>query len=232
MKILLCDDEAVFLEQLYALVKEYMEHRFIECDITMTTEPEKILSGVQSFDIAFLDIQMGELDGISLAKELKRRNSRLALFFITNFKEYQDDAMDLQAFRYFEKPVDVKRLWAGLDRAMEHIDRTCVDIFVHVEGVQRRILADDIMYVTRHNRRVVVETVNGPLVVRESFDELCRSLPGRLFYQVHNSFLVNLHYVEICSYSALTLKNNTRIPIASRKQANFRKFWFGYIERR
>ncbi len=83
--------------------------------------PVEIRESGERFDLAFLDIQMEEVDGIALAKELRRRNGRMALFFVTNYAEYQDDAMDLQAFRFFEKPFDVIRLYAGLDKAMEYI---------------------------------------------------------------------------------------------------------------
>lgn len=232
MKILICDDEAIYLDQLSAHVKEYMNNHFIDCDITATTDPMSILKSNQSFELAFLDIQMEQVDGISLAKELKRRNNKLALFFVTNYNEYQDDAMDLHAFRYFAKPFNVDRLYTGLDKAMEYIDCSYVDVFVSGDGAQRRILVDDIMYIMRDNRRVVMVTKNESIVTKESFSEWCSRLPALFFYQVHNSFFVNLHYVEVYSYSELILTDGTRISIASRKQAAFRKVWFEYLRRR
>lgn len=232
MKIVICDDDAHYVEQLYIHITEYMKNRFIECDITTTTNPISIVKSDKKFDLAFLDIQMDQIDGISLAKELKRRNSRLALFFITNYNEYQDDAMDLQAFRYFSKPFNLNRLYAGLDKAMEYIDGAYVDIYLCGDGAQRRILTDDILYVMRDNRHVVMVTKNGSFNTKESFDEWCSKLPALFFYQVHNSFFVNLHYVDVYAYSELILSNGDRIPIASRKQAGFRKFWFEYLRRR
>ena len=232
MKILICDDEPMFLEQLYNHIVEYMKNRYIECEIIKTTDPLSIYNSGQRFDLAFLDIQMDNIDGISLAKELRKRNSKLALFFVTNYNEYQDDAMDLHAFRYFSKPFNLTRLYSGLDKAMEYIDGAYVDIFLCEGGAQRRILVDDIMYVMRDNRRVVMVTKNASFVTKESFDEWCNKLPALFFYQVHKSFFVNLHYVDVYSYSGLILMDGTRIPIASRKQAGFHKFWFEYLRRR
>lgn len=232
MRILICDDEPCYLEELYTHVREYMKNRFIDCEIVKTTDPMSVAESDDRFDLAFLDIQMSRLDGISLARELRRRNSKLALFFVTNYDEYQDDAMDLRAFRYFEKPFNVNRLYAGLDKAMEYIDGAYVDIFMSSNGTQSRILVDDIMYVMRDNRHVVMVTVHGSFITRESFDGWCSRLPALFFYQVHNSFLVNLHYVMTYSYSELVLTDETRISIASRKQAAFRKYWFEYLRRR
>ena len=132
---------------------------------------------------------------------------RLALFFVTNYDEYQDDAMDLQAFRFFEKPFNVKRLYAGLDKAMEYIDGAYVDIFLSENGIQQRVIADDILYVTREGRRVSIITKARDFSTSEKYDDLCEKLPQLFFYPVHKSFLVNLHYVERYVYSELLLTN-------------------------
>lgn len=232
MKILICDDEPHYLDSLKVHVQEYMQNRFINCSITAVTSPAEILRNNIRYDLAFLDIQMEGIDGIALAKELKKRNSKTALFFVTNFDEYQDDAMDLRAFRYFSKPFDIGRLYSGLDKAMEYIDGSYIDIFLYGDNAQQRIIIDDIMYITRMNRKVIVKTIYQSIPVREGFDELCEKMPQLFFYQVHKSYFVNLHYVKKYSYLELYLSDNTRIPIATRKQAQFHKYWFEYLERR
>ena len=232
MKILICDDEIQNLDLLRVHVQEYMDNRFIHCEITVSTCPAEILSKKEVYNLAFLDIQMGEIDGITLAKELKKRNSKIALFFVTNYDCYQDDAMDLQAFRFFSKPFDVGRLYSGLNKAMEYIDGAYVDIFLYGENAQQRILIDNVLYITRDGRKTLVRTARHDLISRESFDELCDKMPPLFFYQVHKSYFVNLHYVKQYSYTELLLTDGSRIPIASRKQALFHKYWFEYLRRR
>lgn len=232
MNILICDDETVFLESLRAHIQAYMKNHFIPCHIFATTDAKEVLNSNESYTLAFLDIQMEQLDGISLAKELKRRNGKVAIFFVTSYCEYQDDAMDLNAFRYFEKPFDVNRLYSGLDKAMEYIDGAYIDLFLYDQKAQKRILVDDILYVMRDNRRVIMTTQDHSFSTRESFDDWCKKLPNLFFYQVHKSFLVNLHYVNKYAYTELYLTNGVRIPIATRKQAGFHKYWFEYLRRR
>ncbi|MDD5796490.1 MAG: response regulator [Oscillospiraceae bacterium] len=84
-----------------------------------------------SYDLAFLDIQMNEINGIPLAKNLMARNSKVVIFFVTAYNGYQDDAVDLRAFRFFEKPFDAARLYSGLDKAMGCIDESYVDIYLY-----------------------------------------------------------------------------------------------------
>lgn len=232
MRVLICDDEETYLNTLKIHVEEYMNHCHIPCSITAITDPTAVLEENAAFDLAFLDIQMPGVNGITLAGQLRQRNPKLALFFVTNYEEYQDEAMDLQAFRFFEKPFDVKRLHTGLDKAMEYIDGAYVDIYLAENGIQQRVIADDILYVTREGRKVSLKTTGQKFLISEPYDRLCEKLPQLFFYPVHKSFFVNLHYVERYSYSELLLSDGTRVPVAPRKQSAFHKFWFEYLRRR
>jgi DNA-binding LytR/AlgR family response regulator len=93
-------------------------------------------------------------------------------------------------------------------------------------------MVDDILYITRSNRKVELKATLQSFTTRESFDDLCQKMPPLFFYQVHKSFCVNLHYVKQYSYSELYLTDGTRIPVAPRKQSSFHKFWFEYLRRR
>ena len=231
MKILICDDEQTYLDILRIHVEEYMQHHHILYRMTALLDASQ-LDQEELFDLALLDIQMPNIDGITLAKQLRQRNPKLALFFVTNFDEYQDDAMDLQAFRFFEKPFNIKRLYAGLDKAMEYIDGAYIDIYLSENGVQQRVIADDIIYVTRDGRRISLITNTRAFNISGKYDALCEKLPQLFFYPVHKSFFVNLHYVERYAYTELLLTNGARIPVAPRKQSAFHKFWFEYLRRR
>lgn len=232
MKILICDDEQTHVDTLQVYIEEYMRSHHIRFEITATTDATQILAMDKRFDLAILDIQMDACDGISLAKKLKKQNSRIALFFVTNYDEYQDDAMDLQAFRFFQKPFQTKRLYAGLDKAMEYIDGAYIDIFLSEKAVSQKVIVDDILYVTREGRKTSLITRQEEYTLSEKYDVFCECLPQRFFYPVHKSFFVNLHYVQRYSYTELILSNGVRIPIAPRRQSAFHKFWFEYLRRR
>ena len=98
MRILICDDETKYITELKNAVEEYMENCGIVFQIDTTTNPIDITGNDVVYDLVFLDIKMPEYDGIDLALELKKRNSKIVIFFITSFNEYQDTAMDLQVF--------------------------------------------------------------------------------------------------------------------------------------
>ncbi len=232
MRILICDDEERYILPLQEYLKAYMSERDIPCDITTATQSKKIFDTSDVFDIAFLDVQIPEVDGFSLATELRRRNGKTALFFITNYDGYQDSAMDLQAIRYLKKPFDPERLSNGLDRAMEYINGAYVDLYLYCGGIQQRVLVDDILFLTLENRKIAIQTKKNHFLVTGKFEDWVGRFPHLFFRQVHKSFLVNLHYVETYAYSELIMSDGTRIPVAPKKQAEFRRVWFEYLGRR
>lgn len=232
MKILICDDEKRYADTLKQHLDTYMTSRGVNYETDVICDPNVVLNGNTVYQLAFLDIQMNDIDGISLARVLQERNNKVIIFFVTSFKNYQDDAMDLHAFRFFEKPIDPERLYTGLDKAMEYIDETYIDFFTYTNNELKKILIDDVIYVERGNRQITLVTTHGNYTTRETFEEWCEILQNTFFYKVHKSFIVNLHYITSYKYTELWIQNNIRIPIASRRQADFHKFWFSYLRRR
>lgn len=231
MKIVICDDEKNNLNQLKIHIEEYMKNHYMKAEFFTTTNPSKILATDIVFDLAFLDIQMPEIDGITLAKELKSRNNKVILFFITAFDEYQDEAMDLHIFRFFDKPLNIERLYSGLNRAIEYLNESYIDMYIENKNRHIKVSVDDIKYIKRENRKNTVVTNNEIYTVRCKFDDLISALPNTFFYLVHKSFYVNLHYITEYSYKEIYI-DDTRISVATRKQADFHKYWFNYIKRR
>lgn len=233
MKILICDDENTNLELLKKHIAEYAAAHSLRADIFATACSKEIVDNDTVYDLAFLDIQMPDFDGITVAKKLRERNAKVVIFFVTAFDEYQDEAMDLQAFRFFEKPFDVQRLYASLDKALQHIDETYIDLFLHNDGEDKKILVDDIVYIRRDNRKIILRTKDDKeYVTKRDLNQWLEELPNTFFYQVHKSFIVNMHYITKNSYSVIWLNDDIRVPVASRKQVDFHKYWFQYLKRR
>ena len=228
MKILLCDDDKKSLDKLTVTVENYMKNRMFQYLIISTTSSKAIIENDEIYDLAFLDIQMEEVDGLKLAESLKKRNENIIIFFVTNHNEFQDDAMDLRIFRFFNKPFDEERVYAGLDKAMTYLNTNLVDIYLKDGKEHIKVFVNDICYVKRENRKVYIVTKSKTYETNENLENWIEKLPQTYFYLVHNSFFVNLHYITKYSYTELIV-NNDRISIATRKQADFRKYWFNYL---
>ena len=117
-------------------------------------------------------------------------------------------------------------------RKVPDIDGAYVDLFLSENNAIQRVIADDILYVTRDGRRASVVTPEKIYSTADKFDDLCEKLPQLFFYPVHKSFFVNLHHVDRYTYAELLLTDGAKIPIAPRRQSAFHKFWFEYLRRK
>ena len=114
MKIIVVDDEAMQLEMLKDAVREAVP----DCELTGFSNPLEALdwSRANAPEIAFLDIQMPVMNGIALAKELKKSNPKINLVFVTGYyAEYVFDAMPLHFSGYLQKPVNAQKVRQELD---------------------------------------------------------------------------------------------------------------------
>ena len=109
MRILLVDDEKLQLTRLEESVKSVLP----TADIVSYTNPVLALkeNKKQKIDIAFLDIEMPELNGIQLAKSLKSINPRINIVFVTAYNRFALDAMKLHASGFVTKPVNEEKVF-------------------------------------------------------------------------------------------------------------------------
>ncbi len=115
MRIAVCDDDALMLEQLQKHIRAYFEKACVKCpEIVCFSDGESLLSDKGEKDILFLDIEMPGINGIYVGNELKRQNENIIIFVVTSYSEYLDDAMRFHVFRYLSKPLDVHRFFRNI----------------------------------------------------------------------------------------------------------------------
>ena len=78
----------------------------------------------QAYDrtqILFLDIEMEKMDGIALAREIRKHNRQMQIIFVTGYMEYIQEGYDVEALHYLLKPVSQEKIDSVLDRAVERL---------------------------------------------------------------------------------------------------------------
>lgn len=103
MRILAVDDKAMPRKALMQAI----EGAAPEAEVVACANGAEVLARPDAggFDVAFLDIDMPGMDGIQLARELKRLNPRVNIVFATGFGEYMAEAFALHSSGYLRKPV-------------------------------------------------------------------------------------------------------------------------------
>ena len=229
MKVVVCDDDVICANEIKLNIEETLREKAVAADVTLFSDSRELMNTDGSFDLAFLDIQMPGTNGIDLAYQLKAKNKNIIIFFITSYDSYLDEAMDLNAFRYIKKPLDIKRLRSGIKKAISYINNTSVTFHLKNEAGIHTINSNEIVYVEiiRHSTKVV--TIGGEYISSNTIDYWKDKLCSQAFINVHKSFIINMNHITNYKRDTVTLSGQYQIPIAYRRQAAFRSFFFEYF---
>ena len=163
-------------------------------------------------DLFFLDINMPEISGLSLAKII---NKKAQVIFTTAYRDYAVEGFNLQAADYLLKPISYDRFLQAIEkvspRKKEESAASC--IFVRADRKMIKIDFDAILYLESLSDYVKIFTLNKTIITRETITNLEQKLPGQNFIRIHRSFIVS--FKKINSYTNEFIEiNDKAIPIS------------------
>ncbi|MCR5523975.1 MAG: LytTR family DNA-binding domain-containing protein [Clostridia bacterium] len=229
MRVVICDDDKSCIDDIYTNIQSIMTENNISAQINTFTDSEELFECGNHYDLAFLDVEMKPFSGIETARKLKTINKNIVIFFITSFDKYLDEAMDINAFRFIKKPIDVKRLRSGLLKALTLIDNTQVSFHLKEDNSIVTVSSNDIIYIEIVGRSTEVVLENKKYISANKIDFWESKLVASFFYRVHKSYIINMKYITQYSRDMVTLAQKYNIPISYRKQVAFRTAFFDSI---
>lgn len=231
MKIAICDDEIEYVNDIEQHLKQYFTEHGLSLNLFKYNNGIELLNSQNSFDIAFLDIEMPDINGIELGKKLQSTNPDLVLIYITAYNHYLDDALDLGITRFFDKPIDSKRFYKGLDKAIEKLDQT--EVQIHLKDSDNGITSvkiNDIIMAEIEKRKTKIVTKDKIYYSKSDIKFWRENLNKSYFESPHNSFIINTNYITYYQKDYVILYDKYNIPIAYSKRAEFKKKFMMLME--
>lgn len=220
--IAVCDDEIMECNRIAKKIGEMLAEMKVPCTVKQFYSGRELLQSSDSFDLIFLDIIMGEMDGMRTAQLVRQRAYDKILVFISSSREYVFDAYEVEAFQYLLKPVEEGKLRRVLQKAVLRTeDRSREFIVINRERQKKKLLLDDIFYFEIRGRLIDVHGTGGIFSYYGQIGVLEKDLDGKGFFRCHKSYLVNLKYVDVYNRQEIVLDNGERIVIAKRRYEEF-----------
>lgn len=232
MKIVICDDNLNIVNEVKGLLDKYALSKNISLDISAFDNGQAVIDSNEKFNIAILDVEMPGCNGIELGKILREKNRHIVLMYITSHKKYLDEALNLNAARFFEKPIDSKRFYDGLDNALKRIDNTTIKFFLKENNASVRINANDIIYVEIEpigHRKTKVVTEEKTYISSNKIAFWEEHLISSLFVKTHKSYIINMEYITKYENDTLQLDGKYNIPISRNYQSSVHKAFIRYM---
>ena len=120
MKVLICDDDKCIVDEIKNNLNTFSDKHRIVFDIDLFYNGVELLNSNISYDMAFIDIEMPLVNGLTLSAQLKKVNSNIIIFIITSHDAYLDDAMDLDVFRYSRCQNNIRRIFGNVRSDFAH----------------------------------------------------------------------------------------------------------------
>lgn len=213
-QIAVCDDSQSDREYVSGLVREWSKTWGTEIHMDLFPSAEAFLfhyAEHKNYDILILDIEMGEMDGVSLAKTLRRENETVQIIFLTGYSDYIAEGYEVAALHYLMKPVKKEKLFSVLDRAADKVQKNETVLNLESGGEMVRVPIHQLRYADVMGNYVTLHAKE-EYTVKMTLSELEKQLDER-FYRAGRSVIVNLTAIIRVTKTEIKLSDGTAIPL-------------------
>ena len=233
MKIAICDDETIILDEVSSYIKKYSEQSGkSEIEVFPFNSASSLLNSIDNgalFDIFMLDVYIGDEMGTTLAREIRAREIENPIIFLTTSVEHAPQGYETGTLRYLIKPLEPEKFYEAMSAAFLQAEKNTKQLIrLKTENGIESINANNIMYSESHDHHQYIKLDNGQLLkVRTTVSELFATLAKNDgFFRLGSAYIINLRNIKNLTSSEILLYNNTTIPIPRGKYAELKKvFW-------
>ena len=232
LKIAVCDDNEEHISALRKMLDEWSENKPFAVIIYEYTSAESFLFSYpdKPCDIILMDIEMKNLNGMELAKKLRKSGDMLPIIFITGYSEYIGEGYDVEALHYLLKPVEKEKLFEVLDKYTKKHDPQN-DIVLSCNDKNIRVDQENIRYCEARGKKTEVHIPDKNVLICNSGINDLQKILGENFIFCHRSYLVNLRFIKSISKTEIEIDGGENIPLSRRlyKEVNerFIEFYTG-----
>ncbi len=236
LRIAICDDEVVFRKNIKRYIERYLTYKKIEFEIDTYNSGKSFLGlGIEMVDysIVFLDINMDEIDGISIAKKIREYSSEVYIVFVTAYIDYSLEGYKVEATRYLLKSnVNFDDLiYECLDTILKKMSYTVQKKKFKFNECEKEVFINRILYVESKLHKLefhVMENKSAVYTQYSTLNILEKEMQGFNFLRIHQSFLVNLQHIENVKNYKVLLSNKQELGIAKARYKEVKQRFITY----
>ena len=234
IRMILCDDDPIFLERMRADIRAALKQLDTEAVIQTFPEAEIIpQEALRDCDIIFLDIDFNgkKYTGIDIARKIRSIRPNAIIIFLTNYIEYAPEGYEVQAFRYALKSEIDKKLPQYLQAAIGRLLVEKEPFRISVSGEPVTLYLEDILYIESQGHNAVIYSQKSEkrsdtikeYKVYSSLSKLEQQLSDRGFLRIQKSYLVNMRRLKQYRCNEALLDNGITLPVSEKTYSENKK---------
>ena len=224
IKVVVVEDQKKWLQQIDQHLKLYSQERSVLFDVISFETGEAFLSQYQGdADLIFMDIGLPNKNGIEISREIRKKDDRVCLVFLTELSQFAIQGYEVNAYDYLVKPMKYDLFVVKMDRILDHIKRATKKYFTIKEGSDiHRILFDDIFYLESQKHYIYFHCKDETYRMRGSLDDIQNEFLSSGFSKINRSIIVNLDCVSDYTNTEITIGKEV-LPLSRVYKADFLK---------
>lgn len=232
MNILICDDNEGYLNQIDNIVKNWLENNGIDAQVYATANVHSAINvaGFSEYQIAFVDVEMPDMNGFEFTKVLRKKNPDIIIIMITNYTNYVYDAFSFQVYSYIYKDdMDIK-IPDILGKAIGEITDFSKMFTYKIQRETYMINTRRIMYFQVNLHHMEMYTEGGMVEFVEPMKNVETRLNKDIFVRINRNNIVNVRFVEEVTCDYVLIGGNVKLPISNKymKELQYKRLqWYG-----
>ena len=213
-KIAICDDTEIDRNFIKDIVTDWANKSGVKPDIHMFSSAEEFLfeyEDCKDYQILLLDIEMGQMDGVSLAKELRKTNDSAQIVFITGYSDYIAEGYEVSALHYLMKPVREEKLSEVLDRAVSKLGKDEKALMLESGGETNLVPIYRIRFIDVRGNYTTVHA-DKEYTIKKTLSDVEKELDER-FFRVGRSCIVNLTQISKVTKTDIFFNSGETVPL-------------------
>ena len=226
LRIGICDDIREEVEKQEKQVRQITYQMGIRTDIRKCYSGMDLLMEIElsgQFDIIFLDIELGGINGIETARQIRESDVNCNIIFITSFEQYSKEAISVHPFAFVDKPVAYAQMKKII---IDAYDKLQIDdkFAFKFNKTYYNISLNKIMCFMSEKRIINIYCIDKICTFYGKMNDVEVNLKKKQadFWRIHHSFLVNPRYIEEYHYDKIVLENGISLEISRAKRENIR----------
>lgn len=217
IKIALIDDNREFIQNFGRMLAQGFEAAGLQCDIQIYHDAlsfECAGAEVPPYDICFLDIEMPGMNGMELAKRMRKGKGQEIIVFLTAYSEFIRAGYEVKAFDYLTKDRAAQEIGSLVKRLINEMDVVAKKVYI-IETHSRleKINHNEIIYIYKRGPYSVFVLMDREVQERKALKDVLDKLGSGEFILVERGYVINLNHIKrVCSRN-VELSDGTDIPV-------------------
>lgn len=224
IRIAIIEDDLSYQKLLKTYVQSFFESQGDAIQISLYCDGADFLeSRPDHLDLILLDIDMPRMNGLETARQIRSFDEKVLIIFVTNLIQCALDGYAVDAMDFIVKPVSQAACSLSLSRARKKLLQNR-DHHIQVSCQKNMVIlnVNDILYAETQNHSLLLHCRSGNLVISESMQTLENKLSGLSFFRCHNSYLINLTFVDRIGKTDAYIGRDL-IPVSKYRRPDFLK---------